>query len=233
MLQTKIESQQQKLEILKENIFEKQPTSKLNETKKTKKVDRHLQPIENGKKVSNMNDQNLIKSITEQQNTANDALKKLYFYQEEASKEKDNLRTYYHSYAKDKIHSTKENHQRDLKELMDKLKSLEENFELSLQETEKLKNQNNELKVTIQRLMEEKNEDQEKILRLEDDLTQMAIRKDDEMGRCNETIRTLEAKLKNQNNKDTLLLEENVALQNQVIRNRFTLIFLFVTKINR
>lgn len=226
MLQTKIEFQQQKLEILKENIFDKQHTSKLNEIKKSKKTDRPLHPIENEKKSSNINEQELFKSITEQQKTAKDALNKLYFYQEEASKEKDNLRSYYHNFAKEKIHSTKESHQRDLKEMMDKLKNLEENFDISLQETEKLRNQNNELKITVQRLLEEKSVDREKILRLEGEMDQTVISKNDEISRCNETVRILETKLKSQSNKDTLLLEENMALQNQV-KNLFLIKYFF------
>ena len=118
-LENKIEKQQKKLKNIKTSLEERknnfQEYSK--NLKETKKLEKLIETYENEKQRFEKNEIYLIKNLSDQQKLTKDALNKLYYYQEEGLKEKDQIRDFYEMQLKEQLSKMENKYKNKIKTL--------------------------------------------------------------------------------------------------------------------
>lgn len=118
-LEKKIEKQHNKIKTIKTSLEERKNNfhEYSKHLKETKKIEKLLETYENEKTRLEKNEVNFIKNLSDQQKLTREALNKLYFYQEEGLKEKEQLREYYENHLKEQLAKIEKKYKNKIKNL--------------------------------------------------------------------------------------------------------------------
>lgn len=153
-LEAKIDQQQKKIRNIKASLEERK--TKFEEysrnLKETKKYEKLLETYENEKQRIEKNEQILIKNLTNQQKLTKEALSRLYNYQEDALREKGQMKEFYDAQLNEQLAKIRQKYKNKVKILKQK------NNELSSSQNrnEALLNEINGLKAQINVTLKEK-----------------------------------------------------------------------------
>ena len=118
-LEDKIEKQHKKIKNIKNSLEERKNNFQVysKNLKDSKKLEKLIETYEFEKQRFEKNEINLIKNLSDQHKLTKEALNKLYHYQEEGLKEKDQFKDYYEMQLKEKLEKMEDKYRSKIKTL--------------------------------------------------------------------------------------------------------------------